>query len=85
LQQRGFGGDISHGGFGHFEWAVLLALLLQMGGRNAKPALSSSLSGTELFKAMVQFLSSTEFIKKPYMFGAPNMKRDIIRETGPVM
>ncbi|KAG8409649.1 U3 snoRNP protein [Metarhizium acridum] len=85
LQQRGFGGAISQGGFGHFEWAVLIALLLQMGGRNGQPALSGSLSSTELFKAGIQFLSTTDFNKKPFAFNMAKVDAKLIRETGPVM
>ncbi|KAK9441303.1 pre-rRNA processing protein Utp22 [Metarhizium brunneum] len=85
LQQRGFGGAISQGGFGHFEWAILIALLLQMGGRNGQPALSGSLSSTELFKAGIQFLSTTDFNKKPFAFNTAKVDAKLIREPGPVM
>ncbi|KAF4121527.1 U3 small nucleolar RNA-associated protein 22 [Geosmithia morbida] len=69
LQQRGFGGPVSQGGFGHFEWAVMVALLLRSGGRNGKAALSSSLSSTELFKAVIHFLADTDLTKKPLILG----------------
>ncbi|KAK4150106.1 Nrap protein [Chaetomidium leptoderma] len=82
LQQRGFGGDISRGGFGHFEWAVLLALLLQ-GGESK--ALSSSLSGTQLFKALVQFLSVTNFAEKPCVFGSAKPDLEPHLESGPIL
>ncbi|EQB59151.1 nrap protein [Colletotrichum gloeosporioides Cg-14] len=85
LQQRGLGSSLSAGGFGHFEWAVMMALLLQTGGRNGQPALSSALSSTELFKATVHFLASTEFSKKPFIFGTYEQGTDIVRENGPVM
>lgn len=85
LQQRGFGSSISQGGFGHFEWAVTMALLLQMGGRKGRAALSTSLSGTELFKAVVQFLSTTDFNKKPFVFGSSKIGIESVRESGPVM
>lgn len=85
LKQRGFGSAISKGGFGHFEWAVMVALLLQTGGKNGKAILSTSLSGTELFKAAVQFLSTTDFNKKPFILGATTTSMDAIKEAGPVM
>jgi U3 small nucleolar RNA-associated protein 22 len=85
LQQRGFGSSVSQGGFGHFEWSVMIALLLQMGGRNGHAALSNSLSSTELFKATVQFLSATDFNKKPFVFGSSKINADTVREAGPVM
>ena len=83
LQQRGFGVAISQGGFGHFEFAVMIALLLQTGGHNGKAALSGSLSSTELFKAAIQFLSDTDFNKKPLVLGKAGS--DVVRESGPVM
>lgn len=84
LQQRGFGGDVSQGGFGHFELAIMIALLLQTGGRNGQPALSTSLSGSELFKAVIQFLSSTDLSKKPFVFGTVADANEL-REHAPVM
>ncbi|TDZ29005.1 U3 small nucleolar RNA-associated protein 22 [Colletotrichum spinosum] len=85
LQQRGLSSSLSQGGFGHFEWAIMMALLLQTGGRNGQAALSSALSSTELFKATVQFLASTEFSKKPFVFGSYKLGTEVIRENGPVM
>lgn len=85
LQQRGFSGTVAKGGFGHFEWATMVALLLQTGGRNGQAALSSSLSSTELFKAAVQFLASTEFVKKPFLFKSYKAGSEAVREAGPVM
>jgi U3 small nucleolar RNA-associated protein 22 len=63
----------------------MLALLLQMGGRNGQPALSKSLSSTELFKAGIQFLSTTDFVKKSFSFNAATVDAKLIRESGPVM
>lgn len=85
LEQRGFGSSVSKGGYGHFEWAIMMAILLQTGGRNGKPALSSSLSSAELFKATVQFLASTDFVKKPFVFGTSQRGNEVIKEAGPVM
>ncbi|KAK4100366.1 Nrap protein [Parathielavia hyrcaniae] len=85
LQQRGFGGSISQGGFGHFEWAVLLALLLQGGENKGQAALSASLSSTQLFKALIQFLSMTNFAEKPCVFGSANPDVEPLLEYGPVL
>ncbi|KAK4124644.1 Nrap protein [Parathielavia appendiculata] len=85
LQQRGFGGDISQGGFGHFEWAVLLALLLQGGESKGQAALSASLSSTQLFKALIQFLSVTNFAEKPCDFGSGNADLEALLEHGPIL
>ena len=73
LQQRGFSSDVSEGGFGQFEWAVVLALLLQGGSKaEGQVALSTSLSATQLFKALVQFLSVTNLAENPCVLGAGN-------------
>ena len=85
LQQRGFGGAVSRGGFGHFEWSVLMALLLQTGGRKDTAALSPSLNSTQLFKATVQYLAAMDFCKKPFVLGQAKEALDAIREPGPVI
>lgn len=85
LRQRGFGSAISSGGFGHFEWAIMLALLLQTGGKNGQAVLASSLSASELFKAGVQFLATTDFNKKPFVLGATSMPMESLKESGPVL
>jgi U3 small nucleolar RNA-associated protein 22 len=58
LRQRGFSSHIRGGGFGSFEWAITIALLLQGGGPNGKPAFSSGYSSYQLFKATLQYLAS---------------------------
>ncbi|OJD12798.1 hypothetical protein AJ78_06655 [Emergomyces pasteurianus Ep9510] len=63
LQQRGFGASFTQGGFGHFEWATLVALLLEEGGPNGKPLLSPSYSSYQVFKATIQFLSGRNLIQ----------------------
>ncbi|KAK0611553.1 Nrap protein [Immersiella caudata] len=84
LQQRGFGGAVSHGGFGHFEWALVLALLLKGGGDGRGDAvLSTSLKSTQLFKAVVQFLSVTNFAEKPYVLGKGDLEAP--SDSGPVI
>ncbi|RCI11617.1 hypothetical protein L249_7511 [Ophiocordyceps polyrhachis-furcata BCC 54312] len=88
LQQRGFGGAVSQGGFGHFQWSVVLALLLLGTGDGASQAsLSTSLSCTELFKAMMQFLSTADLSSKALTLGAPTAQKSnrSIREPGPVL
>ncbi|OIW26735.1 Nrap protein [Coniochaeta ligniaria NRRL 30616] len=85
LQQRGFGGSVSRGGFGHFEWSVLMALLLQTGGRKDTAALSPSLNSTQLFKATIQYLAAMDFSKKPFILGQAKEAPDAIRESGPVV
>ncbi|KLU84754.1 hypothetical protein MAPG_03790 [Magnaporthiopsis poae ATCC 64411] len=94
LQQRGFGGSISRGGFGHFEWSILLALLMQSSGRRKsgdqqQSALSPALSSHQMFKAAVQFLAKADLAdgsKKPVVLGKPgDVGMDSVREPGPVL
>ncbi|KAK4203525.1 putative nucleolar protein 6 [Triangularia verruculosa] len=85
LQQRGFGGDISKGGFGHFEWSVLLALLLQGGQKMGHAALSTSLSATQLFKAQIQFLSVMNFSEKACVLGTESADLEEYIESGPIL
>ncbi|KAI1363512.1 Nrap protein [Xylaria arbuscula] len=85
LQQRGFGGDAADGGFGHFHWAVLMALLLQTGGRKGEPVLSPSLHASQLFKATLQYLSSSNLQKKSVILGPAPKTPDTVRQTGPVL
>lgn len=65
LAQRGFGSSFSSGGFGNFEWSVLIALLLDGGGSNGKPVLSPSYSAQQIFKAAVQYLTTRNLVAKP--------------------
>ena len=86
LQQRGFGGAISEGGFGHFEWALLLALLLKGGGDGrGSSVLSTSLKSTQLFKAVVQFLSVTNLSEKPCVLNAVKTDFEAPSGCGPVI
>jgi U3 small nucleolar RNA-associated protein 22 len=72
LRQRGFGSCLSKGGFGHFEWAVLTALLLKGGGPKGHSLLSPGYSSYQLFKAVLQYLSSTDLASKPLSYEAPS-------------
>jgi U3 small nucleolar RNA-associated protein 22 len=73
LRQRGFRGTISEGGFGHFEWAVLTALLLQSGGPKGQAVLSPGYSSYQLFKAVMQYLASNDLAANPVLFRAPGV------------
>ncbi|KAI2634631.1 pre-rRNA processing protein utp22 [Xylaria nigripes] len=85
LQQRGFGGDVADGGFGHFHWATLMALLLQTGGRKGAPLLSPSLHSSQLFKATLQYLASSNLHKKPILLGPNISNPESLRQDGPVL
>ncbi|TGO29578.1 hypothetical protein BPAE_0013g00290 [Botrytis paeoniae] len=74
LRQRGFGSAISQGGLGHFEWATLTALLLKGGGPRGHSLLSPGYSSYQMFKAVVQYLSTTDLVKKPVLYEAPDLQ-----------
>jgi U3 small nucleolar RNA-associated protein 22 len=73
LCQRGFGGSIASGGFGHFEWAALTALLLQGGGPTGECVLFSGYNSYQLFKATIHFLANNNLAEKPVIFHAPGI------------
>lgn len=60
LQQRGFGSAISKGGFGHFEFAVLLAALLNGGGSEGTKLLLQGFSCYQLFKGAIKYLATQD-------------------------
>ncbi|RKF58143.1 U3 small nucleolar RNA-associated protein 22 [Golovinomyces cichoracearum] len=79
LQQRGFDGSICGGGFGHFEWASLTALLLRGGGPKDKAILSYGYSSFQLFKSFLQFLSTGNLMSKPFTLHSTNIS---VQESG---
>ncbi|OTA65835.1 Nrap protein [Hypoxylon sp. EC38] len=85
LQQRGFSGKLSDGGFGHFEWAVLMALLLQGGGRKGEAVLSPSLHSTQLFKATLQYIVTANLQKKVVVIGKDPPDQETLRQSMPVL
>ncbi|CAG8132444.1 unnamed protein product [Penicillium olsonii] len=60
LHQRGFRTAFQNGGFGGFEWTVLLSLLFEGGGPAGQPVLLPSYSCYQIFKATVQFLAGRD-------------------------
>jgi U3 small nucleolar RNA-associated protein 22 len=69
LRQRDLSGRIQKGGFGNFEWAVMMALLLQGGGPKGLPVFSNGYSSYQLFKALLQYLSGKDLITSPQTIG----------------
>ncbi|KAL9129737.1 MAG: hypothetical protein Q9217_001895 [Psora testacea] len=65
LRQRGFGTGLASGGFGPFEWACTMALLMQFDERNGRSVLSNGHSSYQMFKATLQYLSTTDLVQKP--------------------
>ncbi|KAG5421330.1 UTP22 [Candida metapsilosis] len=60
LQQRGFNSTLSGGGFGHFEFAILLSALLHGGGLNGNKILLSGFSSYQLFKGAIKYLATMD-------------------------
>lgn len=85
LQQRGLGGSVNRGGFGHFEWAALTALLLHGGGRKGGAALSPSLNCVQIFKALIQYLAAHDLSKKPLIIGPLKEGVNAVEELGPII
>ncbi|TQS39252.1 hypothetical protein Golomagni_00227 [Golovinomyces magnicellulatus] len=79
LQQRGFDGSICGGGFGHFEWASLIALLMRGGGPKDKAILSNGYSSFQLFKSFLQFLSTGNLMNKPFILHSTNL---LVQDSG---
>lgn len=73
LKQRGFGSQLRKGGFGNFEWAALVALLLQPNQTTGAQPLSPGYSSYQMFKATLQFLARHDLSKKPVVLQAHNI------------
>ena len=83
LGQRGYSAAITDGGFGQFEWACITALLMHGGGANGRPVLSSGYSSYQLFKAVLQFLSTRDLALKPVLLQSNNFALE--NSTTPVL
>ncbi|EED14154.1 pre-rRNA processing protein Utp22 [Talaromyces stipitatus ATCC 10500] len=68
LRQRGFASCIEKGGFGSFEWMLLLGLLFEGGGANGKPVLLPSYSSYQIFRAAIQFLAARDLMHPMSLF-----------------
>ncbi|KAF2199765.1 Nrap protein [Delitschia confertaspora ATCC 74209] len=74
LRQRGFSSRLRKGGFGNFEWAAMIALLLQSNHGAGPSPLSPGYSSYQLFKATLQFLANKDLLKTPYLFQASDVQ-----------
>ncbi|GAM83181.1 hypothetical protein ANO11243_011670 [Dothideomycetidae sp. 11243] len=68
LEQRGLSGSLQAGGFGGFEVAALMAVLLSTG------SLSPRYSSYQLFKATLQYLVTKDCSKSPVVIGEAGVK-----------
>lgn len=71
LRQRGFGSAVSMGGFGHSEWAMVMALLLQSGGAKGRALLTNGYSKYQMLKATLQFLATRDLVEQPLVLNGP--------------
>lgn len=74
LRQRGFFTSKIRGGFGLQEWAVLCALLLESGGHQGRPLFSPRYSALQLFKALLQVLSTRDMTDPFVLRGSVNIE-----------
>ncbi|KAL8711116.1 MAG: hypothetical protein Q9220_004497 [cf. Caloplaca sp. 1 TL-2023] len=75
LRQRGLSSSFSGGGFGQFEWASLISVLMREDARADRPALSPGYSRYQLFKATLQFLSIHDLVSSPIVLQCSVFKR----------
>lgn len=67
LSQRGLGASIEKGGFGHFEFATLMAALLNGGGSQGNKILLHGFSSYQLFKGVVKYLATEDLSEGGYV------------------
>ena len=74
-RQRNMGSRISKGGFGHFEWNVLAALLLVSGGPGGRGLLGDSWNAEVLFKSVLRWLAGKDLEKDRIVLGSENSSK----------
>lgn len=71
LQQRGFSSKMAHcgslGGFGTFEFTVLMASLLNGGGINGNKILLHGFSSYQLFKGIIKYLATMDLCTEGHL------------------
>jgi U3 small nucleolar RNA-associated protein 22 len=60
LQQRGMDSSFNMGGFGYFEFAILMSALLNGGGLNGNKILLHGFSSYQLFKGTIKYLATLD-------------------------
>ena len=83
LRQRGLGTGLASGGFGPFEWACTMALLMHDSGRNGIRVLSNGYSSYQMFKATLQYLSTRDLVKVPAFIESEHL--DLAKANGPIL
>lgn len=77
LYQRGFASSAAKGGFGHFEWSMLMAILLQGGSPQGTRVLLQGYSSYQLFKATLQFVQSNDLTMGRLNFSQSSSKYEL--------
>ncbi|KAK9496146.1 Nrap protein [Lipomyces doorenjongii] len=86
LRQRGFDSSVDGGGFGSWEWGILMATLLQGGGTRGSRILSKGFSNYQLFKATLNYLASNDFTETPVSIAKEPLAFDMgVFGDGPVL
>lgn len=67
LAKRGFSGNITKGGFGSFEWLVLMAALLAGGSPDGLKQLLHGFSLYQLFKGTIKYLAEVDLLNDGYL------------------
>lgn len=67
LSQRGFSSTINNGGFGHFEFNILMSVLLQGGGNSGNKILLNGYSSYQLFKGTIKYLATQDICDDGYL------------------
>ncbi|ODQ65274.1 Nrap protein [Nadsonia fulvescens var. elongata DSM 6958] len=70
LRQRGFNSSVNSGGFGHFEFSMVMAVLLKGGASNGNRILMNGFSSYQLFKATIKYLSENDLKSNHVYFAA---------------
>lgn len=83
LRQRGLQGGLQSGGYGNFEWACTMALLLQAGGMHGRPVLMRNHNSFQMFKATLKYLAATDLHQSPISIQHKSL--DIRKAEGPIL
>jgi len=67
LSQRGLDSTMDAGGFGHFEFAILTAALLNGGGANGNKILLHGFSSYQLFKGVIKYIAEQDLLSDGYL------------------
>ncbi|ODV89522.1 hypothetical protein CANCADRAFT_32749 [Tortispora caseinolytica NRRL Y-17796] len=70
LKQRLLDSGIAAGGFGSFEWAMIMAALIKNSHTSVSKTLMPGFSSYQLFKATLTFISTSDLSKTPLRFSS---------------